>query len=273
MFGYDIPAGLKVLLAIIVLAGGYAISQTETAQVAWDNFFTKAEEPGPSGTLEVNLNQQESVLAQIGGAVTLIPTSQLNQSWVKGSDNVYRAPVISKSDKGNVDLTSTEGPTHPSQIAKSLQKASDAEMMSYETPGYRLAEDAEGYPFQTEVEAIVKWANWNSDNSENRGGDLLGEAKSRHWALYQSTSVDDDSYYIKALNEDYEKVRLSFKNGDLKSGWDFPSEDEPVPTIKEDEPADEPAPAKDESTDGGLVEDAPSDKGSDSGSDDGGLVD
>jgi hypothetical protein len=208
-----------VLGAIFVINPGGVDDKVSNA---WDNLWHK------EATNEKLPAEQVPVLIPGQSKPVMMDAGQVPTGFTKAENGTY----VPSADKPKVDLISTEGPTHPSQIATTLQKAGDNEMQGFEQPGYRLAEDAKGYPLQSEVEAIAKWANWNSDNSENRGGDFLSEAKSRNWALYQSTSVDDDSYYIIALDEDFEKTRVSFPNGNLKSGWDFPDKSDPVPTIK-----------------------------------------
>jgi len=236
-------AAIRIVLISIFLAAVLLFaSQNESVQMSWDNYWNPVVETplpatGQITQAEAQRNLQNTVTWNDAGKFWQNTTHGYGANGLFLKETAGDIPGADEpKNEPKVDLTSTEGPTHPSQIASTLQKAGDNEMLSFEHPGYRLAEDAEGYPLQSEVEAIAKWADWSEDNSDAQGGAFLGEAKSRHWTLYQSVSVDDDSYYIIALDEDFNKVRISFPNGNLKSGWDFPSENDPVPAIKGSEP-------------------------------------
>jgi len=221
---------VRLILVALFLFAGYEVSQTETVQMYLEG----------SSETTYSVEQADGSFADLPNEPNpnFYSYNEKNNKYLLIKDKEDKEPANSSTlvlklgpDEDDSRDKESKGVKYPSQIASTVQKASDAEMLGFESDGFRLYADSEGYPQQSEVELIVQWANWNSDTSENRGGDLLGEAKSRGWALYESISTKDDSFYIEAFDEDYIKVRVSFQDGKLKAGWDFPSEDEPVPTI------------------------------------------
>lgn len=92
--GYNFPI-LFIGIIIALLAGAYFadIGSVQERIAMW------GAQPAQEGqNLNVKLEQPNTVLAYIGGSVTVIPTSQLNQTWVKGNDNVYRPPTGTQSE-------------------------------------------------------------------------------------------------------------------------------------------------------------------------------